>query len=176
MTTEAGRAKDAFDMIETSYLGHHGQGCCAWARHQLIAGLVAEESVGSALAAIPGRVLWAPTTWPAYWCDVDRTGDCGVHAVLASEVLDARGVPHDRGRAIVRVSPHVVAGWRASWDEANVASTWMSGAFAHHEILRIGDRWWDPTEARWFTGPGSALIAGRVVAVRTHDGDWTMEP
>ncbi len=50
--------------------------------------------------------------------------------------------------------------------------TWIGSRLAYHEVLEVGERMWDPSEARWFDGVGDSVVAGRVVAVRYFAGDW----
>jgi hypothetical protein len=123
---------------------------------------------------VPETVVWAPSTWPVHWCEVDSapqwTGDCGVHADLASSVLTVFGIAHSRGQAAIEPSAMTMAHWRATWQEAGCEHPWIGQALVHHELIRIGDRWWDPSEACWLTG--SRLLSGRVVAVRDRTADW----
>ena len=169
------------DLIGLSRVLHHGAACCTAARSVLFARLGQFLDVGSALAAVPELIRWGPTRWPVHWCDLDLsdggelTGDCGVHADVASELLRRFGVEHKRGRAAVVPNEVTPKHWQASWRDAETCDPWIGPAAIHHEVVRVGDRWWDPTEARWFDGPGSWLASGRVVAVRDDDGAWQVE-
>lgn len=165
------------DAIPMSWLAYHSEsGCCVEARQLVIAKLQQYPDVGSQLAAIPVTFRWGPTRWPAYWCEIDRgkepVADCGVHGELASILLTAAGIEHVRGRAAIAPSPLATAHWSATWGEADASAEWVGDAVVHHEVVRVGDRWWDATEARWFSGPGAALVAGTVVAVRPDGGAW----
>lgn len=168
------------DAIPVSHIAYHEGACCLESRQLIIAKLQQYPDIGSQLAAIPATFRWGPTRWPAYWCELlkpkDLVGDCGVHGDLASALLYAAGVEHDRGRAAIAPSEHSHPHWDATWNEAEASPAWLGPHVVHHEVLRIGDRWWDPTEARWFSGPGAALVAGIVMAVRTADGEWETAP
>ena len=164
------------DAIPVSYICYHEGACCLEARQLIIAKLQQYPDIGSQLAAIPATFRWGPTKWPAYWCELaepkELVGDCGVHGDLASALLWLAGISHSRGRAAIAPSEHAYPHWNASWGEAEASCAWLGPDVVHHEVVRVGDRWWDPTEARWFTGPGAALVAGIVVAVRADGEDW----
>jgi hypothetical protein len=168
----------AFDVIEMSVLQEHQGACCFDTRTQLLGDLCARSDVRAALASIPGVVTWAPTQWPAFWCEVRAAdgsgfaGDCGTHAHIAGQLLTHFGVDHVRGRVAIQVSRHVQDHWRATWAQGRGDPKWIAEGLVHHEVLRIGERWWDPSEACWFTGPGDWLDCGLAVAVREHDGSW----
>jgi hypothetical protein len=164
-----------FDEIGLSRLRQHGVDCCRFARAALLSRLDRRE-VGGVLAGIPAVIAWAPTKWPAYWCQIEEAGehrgDCGVHAAVAATILERRSVPHSRGRAALRPPPLMLSHWRAAWARNGISDMWIGTSLVHHEVIRIGDRWWDPTEARWFEGPGSSLASGLVVAVRAEFMEW----
>jgi len=169
-----------FDLIELSTLQVHEGTCCLDSRTHLLGPLYAQSDVGAALARIPALVKWAPTRWPAFWCDVRAeddsgfAGDCGTHAYIASQVLNYFGIPHGRGRIAIRVSNHLLDHWRTTWEDSRGDVRWIGDGVVHHEVLRIGDRWWDPSEACWFAGPGDWLDCGLVVAVREQHGEWDL--
>lgn len=169
-----------FERIGLSGVASHGSACCKAVRHRVFARLRQYADMGAALAAVPELIRWGPVQWPAHWCDLpDRdgfTGDCGVHADVAAAVLAQEAVPHTRGRAVLRPAPLAPAHWRASWNEAGAVDAWIRGTLVHHEVLRVGHRWWDPSEARWFAGAGAHLAGGRVLAVREEDGPWQLAP
>ncbi len=164
------------DMIPTSRIGDHGRSCCLDARCTLLARLRHQPDIGSRLAAVPSLIAWGPTRWPLVWCELVRddelVGDCGVHADVASILLHDAGVAHARGRAAIRPEATFAEHWRAAWRAAGASEEWIRTVVSHHEILRIGTQWWDPTEARWLPGAGARLAAGWVVAVREEDGPW----
>ncbi len=168
------------DSVGLSRLGCHGLPCCTGAKTLLLARLNRHVDVVARLAAVPAVVRWGPTIWPHHWCDLvvgdDLVGDCGVHADLVSHLLAARGIAHTRGRAALAVSPPAIRHWRLKWQAAGASDRWIGDEVVHHEVIGIGGRWWDPTEARWFDGPGSALGDGRVVAVRESGGTWQKSP
>jgi hypothetical protein len=170
---------DVLGGIPTSRLAHHEHQECAEARSLVLGRLTNRASVAAALSAIPLLVHWGPSKWPVYWCELasseDWSGDCGVHADLAGAVLDVFDVPHTRGRAAIRPTNMATTHWRTAWKEADCDDTWIGRTLVHHEVLRIGDRWWDPTEACWLTGPGARLLAGRVHAVREDAGYWLID-
>ena len=164
------------DAIPLSRVAYHAGRCCVESRQLILAKLQQYPDVGSQLAAIPATFRWGPTRWPVHWCELARrsepVADCGVHAVLASELLTAAGIEHVRGRAAIAAGRIAAAHWTATWDDADADCAWIGPDVVHHEVLRVGDRWWDATEARWFSGPGDALVAGIVVAVRADGEDW----
>lgn len=168
--------RSRIDEIGTSYIAFHDEPCCVEARQLILAALQQYPDVGSQLAAIPATFRWGPTRWPVHWCELlepeELVADCGVHAQLAAELLWAAGVPFRRGRAAIRAGETSVAHWQATWAEGDASCAWLGDDVVHHEVVKVGDRWWDATEARWFTGPGAALVAGIVVAVREDGGDW----
>lgn len=168
--------RSRIDGIGLSCIGYHDGPCCAEARQLILAKLQQYPDLGSQLAAIPATFRWGPTRWPVRWCELlapnELVADCGVHAQLASELLWLAGVPHTRGRAAIRAGATSVAHWSATWGEADASDAWLGDDVVHHEVVKVGDRWWDATEARWFSGPGAALVAGIVVAVREDGGDW----
>jgi hypothetical protein len=168
--------RSRIDEIPVSHLAFHDGGCCAETRQLILARLQQYPDVGSQLAAVPATFRWGPTRWPAYWCDLLRkkelVADCGVHAELASALLWDAGIEHARGRAAIHAGQVATAHWNAGWTCEGASCAWIGEEIVHHEVLRVGDRWWDATEARWFGGPGAALIAGLVVAVRAEGEDW----
>lgn len=174
--TLAPHDRTRIDTIPLSRIAYHAGHCCTETRRLVLAKLQQYPDVGSQLAAIPATFRWGPTRWPLHWCELGRgkdpVGDCGVHGVLASALLTDAGIPHARGRAAIAPGPLAAAHWEATWAEEEASCQWIGPDVVHHEVVRVGDRWWDPTEARWFSGPGAALVAGIVVAVRSEDGDW----
>lgn len=48
----------------------------------------------------------------------------------------------------------------------------IGDGLVHHEVLYIGDRWWDSSEACWFAGTDHRLDCGLVVAGREQQGEW----
>ncbi|WP_030753054.1 hypothetical protein [Streptomyces sp. NRRL S-31] len=169
--------RQRIDSIGLSRISHHGDLCCAEARYLVLRRFERWADTGDRLAAVPLLVRWAPTRWPLTWCRLaepdEWAGDCGVHADLAGELLTLAGVAYARGRAAIEPYPRAVPHWRATWSASDADDTWIGDDVVHHEVLRIGARWWDPTEARWFTGAGAHLLAGRVAAVRTEGADWS---
>ncbi len=172
--------RERIDTIPLSRIAYHEGPCCLEARRLIMAKLQQYPDIGSQLAAIPATFRWGPTRWPVHWCELDRSeepvGDCGVHGDLAGALLTDAGIPHARGRAAIAPGSLSTAHWEATWTEAEASPQWIGPDVVHHEVVRVGDRWWDPTEARWFTGPGAALVAGTVVAVREDQGDWIFTP
>jgi hypothetical protein len=164
----------ALAAIPTSHLGHHDGHCCHDAEVLILGRLIVPGRVDASLASVPLVVEWAPTHWPANWCEVltDERGDCGVHAALASAVLGHFGIVHRRARAALRPEPGVQAHWQAQWDADGVATRWLANGIVHHEVIGIGDEYWDPTEARWIAGPGARVLAGEVIAVREDGSTW----
>ena len=168
--------RSRIDGIGTSYISFHSGTCCAAARQLIVAKLQQYADIGSQLAAIPATFRWGPTRWPVHWCELlepkELVADCGVHAQLAAELLWAAGVEFRRGRAAIQAGVRSVAHWTATWSDADASCAWLGDDVVHHEVLEVGDRWWDATEARWFSGPGAALVAGIVVGVRVDGEDW----
>ncbi|KIZ17596.1 hypothetical protein [Streptomyces natalensis] len=169
-----------FERIDLSRVACHGAACCKAVRYRVFGRLMQYANVGAALAAVPELIRWGPVQWPAHWCDLPEgdglTGDCGVHADVAAAVLTREAVPHSRGRAVLRPAPLAPAHWRASWNEAGAGDAWIAARVVHHEVIRVGDQWWDPSEARWFSGAGAHLSGGRVLAVREEHGSWQLDP
>jgi hypothetical protein len=169
---------ELIDEIPLSRVAQHDEPCCTDAVSILFARLRHVPDVGARVAAVPVLIEWGPTRWPVWWCDLvqpqEIVGDCGVHADVVSRLLNGAGIKHARGRAALRPPPHVAAHWRSQWLSAECDDRWIRANVVHHEVLRIGDRWWDPTEARWFDGVGTQLVSGRVVAVREETGGWEL--
>jgi hypothetical protein len=168
-----------FDAIETSWvLRHHECWRCTGVRQLIRSRLLQHVDLASQLAAIPAAVPWGPVAWPAHWCDLEHEGgfrgDCGVHAHLAHQLLDEHGVQHARGRAAIRVTDTARRNWRVMWGSGphEVPAPWIGEELIHHEVVRVGSRWWDPTQASWFGGLGARLTAGPVVALRVDGGTW----
>lgn len=176
MTTLDTTDRARIDEIPISRIAFHDGGCCVETRQLILAKLQQYPDMGSQLAAIPATFPWGPTRWPTYWCELTRrkdpVADCGVHAELASALLWDAGVEHSRGRAAIAAGEVATAHWNATWTGEGASPDWIGPDVVHHEVIRVGDRWWDPTEARWFKGPGSALVAGTVLAVRADGEDW----
>lgn len=177
MTLDA-RDRARLDAIGVSRIARHGDACCGDARLLLLARLHCHPDLGSQMAAVPSLVRWGPTPWPHHWCELMRpselVGDCGVHADLASTLLTRAGIAHERGRAAIAPSGPAVSHWSAAWGDARCSDRWISPVACHHEVIKVGSRWWDPTEARWFAGAGAHLESGRVIAVRTEGGQWSL--
>ncbi|MFJ9420221.1 hypothetical protein ACIRPT_39635 [Streptomyces sp. NPDC101227] len=169
-----------FDRIGLSRVGIHPTACCQMVRHSVFAQLMHFGDTGTALAAVPGLFRWGPVQWPAHWCDLvdhgELVGDCGVHADVAAALLTLKSVPHIRARAAVATPPMAPAHWRAVWNEAQACDAWLGRSSVHHEVIRIGDRWWDPSDARWFSGPGGHTGSGHVLALREEGGQWQIAP
>jgi hypothetical protein len=169
-------------VISTHNSAHNGTGaapCCTIAKALVLRRFTPYADLGSQLAAVPLLIEWGPVSWPMHWCALDAehaVGDCGVHADVAAELLTAAGTGFVRARAALRVRPEAVAHWRARWHASEASDRWIGDAVVHHEVIRVDDRWWDPTEASWFAGAGADLADGRVVAVRDEYGPWTVEP
>ncbi|MEV8020387.1 hypothetical protein AB0O76_29420 [Streptomyces sp. NPDC086554] len=169
-----------FDGIGLSRMASHAKQCCQAVRHGVFARLTQYADVGAALASVPVLIRWGPVRWPAHWCDLahqdELRGDCGVHADVAASILAREAIPYSRGRAALLTAPLAAAHWRASWNEAQSSDAWIGRTVVHHEVLRVGNRWWDPSEARWFAGAGVHLASGRVLAIREEDGPWQFDP
>lgn len=136
------------------------------------------SSLPSSLARIPVEYEWGPTKWPVHWCDLlgdgDVAADCGVHAALARSLIQAAGLPVKDAKIAIRDFGYSIPHWRRTWQEADVTATWIGSTSVYHETLLLDGRYWDPSEARWFDGVGSALACGTVVATRVDGEDaWT---
>lgn len=170
------RDLDQLSRIPLSTIAAHDSACCSISRKALLNRLLSGPSTGACLAAIPQVVQWAPTAWPAYWCEIDRGGkyggDCGVHADLAEQVLRSCDIDLVRCRAALRPYGDVKDHWTATWEATGASTAWIADHLVHHEVLRVGERFWDPTEACWFAGVGSSLSAGVVVATKEGRAPW----
>lgn len=168
-------AARSFDLIPYSRLSALGD-CCGDARAALLSDLHVrgDGEVGGTLALVPLIKAWGPTKWPASWCSVAESplADCGVHAALVSEVLSECGIGHARARLILQVSARHARVWRDQWESDGAASTWISDQLVHHEVIAVGDRLWDPTEARWLGGLGSRVGSGVLMAARIEMKPW----
>jgi len=172
--------RERIDAIPLSIIAAHPDHCCADGRQALLRRLGRYPELGSRLAAVPVLLPWGPVRWPAHWCEVMGTGgavgDCGVHADVGSALLTEAGVPHRRGRVALAAEGRAIAHWRAGWQQAECPAPWIGSRIVHHEVLRVGDRWWDPSGACWFDGAGAWLASGPVVAVRLEGGHWEVGP
>lgn len=171
---------DAFATIAASHISTHDDTCCRTARLALSSALDT-GTVETSLAAVPAVVKWQAVPWPATWCqlagdDDAFIGDCGVHAALAALILQRHGVAFERAQIAIAAGPYHVEHWRERWRRAGIPQTWIGQRSVYHEVLAVGSRFWDPSEARWFTGPGSTLLSGRVAACRTHGSAWITAP
>lgn len=169
-----------FDRIELSQVASHPKTCCQTVRYGVFAQLTHVADTGAALAAVPALFRWGPVQWPAFWCDLvdhdELIGDCGVHADVVASLLTLHAVPHARGRAALRPPPLSSPHWKVCWNEARASDAWIGRTVVHHEVIRIGNRWWDPSDARWFSGPGASLEGARVLAVREEGKEWQLDP
>lgn len=159
-----------------SSLAAHAGSCCVETRIRVLTSLDA-GSVESTLAAVPGLIKWSAIAWPAYWCDLNDAsasyrGDCGVHAALAAVVLTRYAVPFQHAMIAIQSSRRHMEHWRDRWVKAGVHPTWIGQDSVYHEVLAVGSRFWDPSEARWFQGVGADLVAGRVLAVKVGSAPW----
>lgn len=165
-----------FATITASHISAHDGTCCHTARLSLTSALDT-GTVETSLAAVPAVVKWQAVTWPATWCqlavgDDAFIGDCGVHAALAALILQQHGVVFHRAQIAIAAGPQHVEHWRERWRRAGVSQSWIGQHTVYHEVLAVGPRFWDPSEARWFSGPGSTLASGWVAACRIHGRDW----
>jgi len=178
--TISASALEQIDRIGLSRVASHDRACCYLVRHGVFAQFASHANAGSALAAIPEMFRWGPVRWPAHWCGLAKqnglVGDCGVHADVASAVLEQFAIPHTRGRVALLAPPLASAHWRAVWQEEEASDTWIGQTIVHHEVLHVGGRWWDPSGSRWFAGEGASLASGRVLAIREDNGQWKMDP
>ncbi|MDQ0987936.1 hypothetical protein [Streptomyces sp. V2I9] len=169
----------SFTHAPPSRLSSHLAACCVFAREVLVGGFAAQLDVASALARIPERLPWGDTQWPSHWCDAARASaaDSGVHAELASAVLDRYGVEHRRGKAVLSAPPSVVAHWRERWRARGSAVVWLAPpGLIYREVLAVAGRWWDPTDSCWIEHPGGRTPAGTVLALAEDGGDWAFGP
>lgn len=168
--------------IPLSSLSHHGEPCCHIARHAVLSRLVVGGSLEAELALVPSVIEWGPVHWPVAWCELvdDRRGgfrgDCGVHASLAATLISEQGLLVRRARIALLPPPVALEHWRQRWSDPGLDRRWVAEAVAHHEVVGVLGRWWDPSEARWFSGPGATLAAGRVFALRETGSDWSFRP
>jgi hypothetical protein len=164
--------------ISLSTIAAHAGNCCNVGQAALLNRLVSGATVAACLAAIPQVVQWTPTVWPVHWCELRHgpgyLGDCGVHADLAGWILRSHGIDHQRCRAALRPYSNVKDHWTATWAETQASGAWIASELVHHEVLRVGDRFWDPTEACWFDGAGSYLSAGVVLATKQGGCPWKL--
>lgn len=168
-----------FDQISVSYLSSHRDLCCEIARMRLLA-ILDIGSAESALAAIPEVIRWSPVRWPMHWCDLYETddsfkGDCGVHAALAAEILDEYRINFTRTQIAIMSTDRKMEHWRSIWVHAGMAPAWIGATSVYHEVLAVDSRFWDPSEARWFTGPGTMIAAGRVAAIKLIGEGWVID-
>jgi len=167
---------DQFATIAASHISTHDDTCCHTARLALTSALDT-GTVETSLAAVPAVVKWQAVPWPVTWCqlagdDDAFIGDCGVHAALAALILQQHGVAFQRAQIAIAAGPYHVEHWRERWRRAGIPQTWIGQHTVYHEVLSIGSRFWDPSEARWFTGPGASLPSGWVAACRNHGSAW----
>lgn len=167
-----------FSQIPPSYLSHHHAECCSLAQLSVMTRLQ-DVSLSSALARIPKFVTWAPNPWPHFWCELDQggerlSGDCGVHAALARELLMANGVESSNAQIAIRDFGHSIDHWSDRWLNAGLHPSWIGNSCVYHEVLYCNGKFWDPSEARWIHGVGSTIACGRVVATRIVGASWTL--
>jgi hypothetical protein len=167
-----------FDDVSLSHLADHGRPCCSSTRRIVLGQLLQHIDLASQLATVPEVVPWGGFEWPGYWCGLmdgeTIRGDCGVHALLVSTLLTRRGIPHVRGWSAIQATELARDAWRSFWRRTcpDASTTWIGTHLIRHEVVKVGTRWWDPTEATWFSGCGARLLAGRVIAVRELGGNW----
>ena len=167
---------EAIGNFQLSSIEHHGEICCEIAMRQILALLDCYGDVGSQLANLPELIRWGPVVWPIHWCGLENSeglvGDCGVHADIAARILNRFKLSYSRGQAVIVPSKLVAEHWKSSWSKVGASDKWIFSNFVYHEVVHIGARWWDPTEACWFEGEDAFLKAGRVLAVRIEGGPW----
>lgn len=169
----------AFARIPLSRIASHQQQCCSLAAESVIGGFLAMPDVGSALSMIPESIPWGYTAWPIHWCELAefRSGDCGVHADLASYVMDRFGVPHRRCKAVISCPPSVVAHWYNTWAGHEGEARWIAlPNLVYHEVIGVESRWWDPTELCWIGRVGASVSVGAVIALADIGSDWLLAP
>jgi hypothetical protein len=170
---------EVFSRIQVSLISSHDATCCQAAQISLMT-IIDTGAIETSMATIPAVVDWQAVRWPVYWCELgsgpsDFIGDCGVHAALAALILQRYEVEFSRAQTAMSANPLYHAHWRARWLRGEVEPRWIGEQSVYHEVLKVGERFWDPTEARWFEGPGSVLLAGRVVATRVFGQEWSTE-
>lgn len=169
----------SFSNIGQSFIEHHGQACCRRAQETIIESLTDPE-ISAEMASVSETIDWSPTYWPAYWCRIQANdsklhGDCGVHAAITRYLLDRRGIANQGMQIAIRSSKESRENWTATWNKSKANSRWIGKTSVYHEVVSIGERLWDPSEARWFLGLGDSLIAGQVVAIRSFAGKWNFD-
>jgi hypothetical protein len=169
-----------FDALPTSLVASHDRECCVAARRAILSELLRRRGTGARLAAVPEVLPWSPLAWPVTWCELltadGPVGDCGVHAFVASLLMDAAGVPHSRVSAAILPAPLHREHWHEMWRVAGAPLTWIGRVLVYHEVVQVGSRLWDPSEVRWFDEADPQLESGRVVALRSEGGRWRLTP
>jgi hypothetical protein len=166
-----------YSEIEPSLLSEHPRACCSLAKLQVLSRLN-HGSIASALSSVPALVEWAPTRWPHHWCALVATGvdsfrgDCGVHAALARLLLSQYSITHHTAAIAIEDYGFARQHWKAAWEHKGVDTRWIGSTSVYHEVVYVTDRFWDPSEARWFGGVGATLDCGRVVASRVGVQQW----
>lgn len=163
-----------------SYLSDHGTDCCQIARQWLRAMDFAQLNGSDLLSGprwIRERFSWGPSPWPLHWCEAldAKSVDCGVHAALAQEAFEARGVSALRAQIVQRYDANAVAQWRARWGADGVSDHWLSGQYIYHEANAIvtggsNIKLWDGSAASW-SNPSQVTGYGSVAAIRIVLGE-----
>lgn len=158
-----------------SELSHHGEDCCEGARLWL-RGMDFAQLNGSGLLSGPRWIRkqyeWGPSAWPMHWCQALNSSviDCGVHAALAHEAFEARGVTSFRAQFVQGYGSNDVDQWRKRWGAEDVSDHWLGDGYIYHEgnAVLVGEdevKLWDGSAACWLN-PTQTSGYGSVLAVR----------
>lgn len=173
--TEAGRVFETWKDWPPSQISHHGGMCCEVAREWIIS--MDYSAMGGGSCSFTGprwlrqKFKWGASSFPIHWCEVVKRKklDCGVHAALAAEVFQARGVRTFRAQFVQEFTEVATTQWCHSWAGGD-ALPWTKKDLIYHEGCAIATdgnsiKVWDPS-AGWWVDPKASSGYGAVLAVR----------
>lgn len=167
-----------------SGIGSHGLLCCRIAEAWFAS---MAQSIQAQRAMPPSwlreRWEWGPVAWPVHWCEAMAVKklDCGALAALGRYAVEISGGAALPVQLVERADPSAVANWRAAWQIADGATSWMWDEFLYHEAIALVQdgahvSLWDTTHAccidRKATEGYGSLVAVRISASRTAQHEW----
>ena len=178
-------AIEKWQHFPASMITHHGKSCCRIAREWIFSMDYSQLNGGNLLAGprwLRHKFKWGPSVWPIRWCEVveQEQLDCGVHASLAHEVFQARGLRSFPAQFIQQFSEDATRQWSTKWNEGGASLHWIKEDLIYHEgcavVVKDDEiKIWDPS-AGWWVNPKQFGGYGGVLAIRIFTGQAEVSP